>query len=225
MKTALAIFARLPAHGPVKTRLARSIGPQRARDLHRACLLSSALLVDSLPNSIDRFLYATGKPERAKPAARRLGVPKSFAIRSQASGDLGDKLSRALSELLNEGYARVLFLGSDSPTLPRRQLLRAIEQLQHSAAVIGPARDGGFYLVGAREHRPGMFAGVDWGSDKAYVQTVASLRKAGLRAAVLPGWYDVDRAGDLASLERDVRRQPQVARFAPLRRWFDRTPR
>ena len=220
MRTALAIFARLPALGPVKTRLARSIGSQPARELHRACLLSTTLLVDSLPKSADRFLYATGKPERARPAAKRLGVPESFTVRTQADGDLGEKLSRALNELLEDGYTQVIFLGSDSPTFPRRQLLFAIERLEHSQAVIGPARDGGFYLLGARGNPPALFAGVNWGTDQAFEQMTAKLRDAGLRTAVLPGWYDVDRASDLERLEKDVRRQPWLKRYEPLRRWF-----
>ena len=221
-RTAIAIFARLPAKGRVKTRIARALGPQRARELHRACLQSTALLVDSLPRGIDRFLYCTGKPERARLAARRLGLPNSLQVREQAGGSLGRRLAKALEALLGEGYERVLFLGSDSPTVSRRSLLRAAGALDYSHAVIGPAEDGGYYLLGARVFRPEMFSGIDWGTDRAFEQTRAGMRKAGLRVTVLSQWYDVDRPDDLLKLKRDVRRQPRLARYSPLRNWLKR---
>lgn len=220
-KTAVVVFARLPQRGKVKTRLAASLGTAEALALHTACLQSTARLAASFPASIEKRLYFTGPPAAARRAARRLGLPESLTINTQRGETLGERLSNALSGLLAEGCQRVVFLGSDSPTLPRERIQRALRALEKHDAVIGPARDGGYYLIGARGLWPEMFRGIAWGTDRAFRQTVERLRRARRRIALLPAWYDVDRLEDLDTLARDVRRS-RARHLSPVRNWLRR---
>ncbi len=219
-KAALVIFARHPS-GRVKTRLIPILGAEGARALHVACLQSTARLAASLPPSVDAWLFLTSRTHaQAERAARRLALPRRLRVRVQGRGDLGARLRRAFSRLWAEGYSRVVVIGSDSPTLTRRRLLQALSALRRADAVLGPARDGGFYLIGLRKsagHGARLFRGVDWGTHLACRQTQAQLRRAGLRVHLLRVDSDVDRPEDLGRLKGILRRS-RNRRLAPLRR-------
>lgn len=226
-KTALVIFARHPS-GRVKTRLISRLGVAGAQELHRACLRATAQLAASLPGSVAKFLYLTSPtPIEARRAARALALPRGLRVRAQGSGGLGAKLTRMFAALWSEGYERVAVIGSDSPTLPPRRLLQALAALRRADAVLGPACDGGYYLIGLRgtdKETKGLFRGVEWGTRRALTQTLHNLRNAGLRVRRLPMGYDVDTPADLRRLKRDVRRSRQP-HLAPLRRWLGATRR
>jgi glycosyltransferase A (GT-A) superfamily protein (DUF2064 family) len=133
---------------------------------------------------------------------------------------LGARLRRAFGWLWAEGCGRVVVIGSDSPALPGRRLVQALAALHRADAVLGPARDGGFYLIGLRKPRgrsPQLFRAVDWGTARACRQVRAELRRGGLRVQLLPVEFDVDRPEDLRRLKRFVRRS-RDRRLAPLRR-------
>jgi len=221
-RPALAIFARHP-FGRVKTRLIPTLGVEGARALHIACLQSTARLAASLPSTVDSWLFLTSANlSHAERAARRLALPRRLRIRVQGRGDLGARLRRAFGRLWTAGYGRVVVIGSDSPTLPRRRLLQALAALRRADAVLGPARDGGFYLIGLRKaagHNARLFRGVHWGTPRAFGQTLAQLRRADLRVQLLRADSDVDRPEDLRSLKRAVRPSRQ-RHLAPLRRLF-----
>ncbi len=217
------IFARLPRAGRVKTRLVPPLTRAQAFRLHIACLESTARLAAALPAAIDRWLYLTGRNLRqAKSAAGRLRLPRALRIRVQRGRELGERLARAFAELRRDGYARVVVMGSDSPALNAVKLQQAFQALRRREAVLGPARDGGFYLMGLSErarveHR--LFAGIAWGTPRAGRQMRARLGQFGCRVSLLPPLYDVDTAADLKRLERDVRRRREP-HLEPLRRWF-----
>ena len=222
---ALVIFARHPERGRVKTRLVPPLTAEEALGLHVACLQSTARLAASLPASIHKWLYLSSPSlPAARRVARALGLPGALRLRRQRGRDLGARLRRAFAELRAEGYDRIVFIGSDSPLLTRKRLHEALAALRGADAVIGPARDGGYYLLGARSRAGGLeriLRGIDWGSERAYRQTRARLRKERRRTVVLPRGYDVDAARDLRRLRRDVRRS-RLAHLAPLRAWFAR---
>ena len=222
-KAALVIFARHPS-GRVKTRLVPPLTPAQARGLHRACLESTVRLAASLPRAVDKFLYLTPASRRALQGERVLRLPRALRRRRQRGRDLGARLEAALRELLGGGYRRVVFIGADSPTLPLPQLRQAFAALEQGGAVIGPARDGGYYLIGLRT-RPGeappIFRGITWGTARAFQQTRARLRRARRKTVLLPLWYDVDVPADLERLRGDVARS-RAAHLAPLRAWLGR---
>jgi hypothetical protein len=219
-KAAVVIFARDPA-GRVKTRLIPELGVAGARELHRACLQSTVRLAASLPRTIRKYLCLTsGSLRDAKRAALALGVRRGVQVRTQGSGDLGARLARMFAGLWRQGYARVVVIGSDSPTLTRRRLLEALAALRQADAVLGPARDGGYYLIGLRRTRKKrLFDGVAWGTANAFAQTRRNLQVAGLRVRLLPMGYDVDTPADLRRLRRELR-QSRMQHLGPLRAWF-----
>lgn len=218
------IFARRPQPGRVKTRLVPPLTPDEALSLHVACLESVAGLALRLPAATGKWLYLTS-PTRteARRVARSLGLPRQLILRTQHGRDLGARLRRALREVMDEGYARIVFIGTDSPTLAPRRLQQAFEALARAHAVIGPARDGGYYLVGARalpnSAAEEMFRGIEWGTPRTLRQTVRRLQKLKRRIRFLPLGYDVDTVADLGRLERDLQRNSQP-HLAPLRAWF-----
>ena len=222
-KTALVIFARHP-FGRVKTRLIPRLGVAGARELHCACLRATAQLAASLPGSVTNFLYLTSAtPTEARRAGRALALPRGLRLRVQGRGNLGARLTRMFAALWSEGFERVVVIGSDSPTLPRRRLRDALAALRRADAVLGPARDGGYYLIGLRRTaKKRLFDGVAWGTRRAFAQTRRNLRAADLRVRQLPMGYDVDTPADLQRLERDVRRSRQ-RQLEPLRRWLGAT--
>ncbi|MFQ5777890.1 MAG: TIGR04282 family arsenosugar biosynthesis glycosyltransferase [Terriglobia bacterium] len=221
------IFARHPQRGRVKTRLVPPLTAEEALGLHGACLQSTARLAASLPASIGKLLYlSSASLPGARRVARTLTLPRALRVRLQRGRNLGARLRRAFAELRAEGYDRIVFIGSDSPLLTRKRLHEALAALRRADAVIGPARDGGYYLLGARGRAGGLeriLCGIDWGTERAYQQTRARLRKEHWRTVVLPRGYDVDTARDLNRLRRDVRRSRQ-AHLAPLRDWFGQSP-
>jgi hypothetical protein len=210
------LFARHPA-ARVKTRLVPPLTPAEARRLHAACLESSLRLAASLPRRVHRWLYLTPAPR-----GTRFRLPRGSRVRAQRGRDLGARLRGALRELTRQGYARVVFIGSDSPTLPRAYLQRAFASLARADAVLGPARDGGYTLIGLRAV-PGaeeVFRGIAWGTARAFRQTLARLRRAKRRTVILPVWYDVDVPADLRRLRRELARS-RSPHLAPLRTWLE----
>lgn len=219
-RSAAVIFARHPS-GRVKTRLIPQLGVRGAQEFHRACLQATARLAASLPRAVDKFLYLTSPTStEARGAARSLGLPPRLRVRVQGSGDLGARLARMFARLWKEGRERVVVIGSDSPTLSRRRLRDALAALRRADAVLGPARDGGYYLIGLRRTaKKKLFDGVAWGTRRVFAQTLRNLRAAGLRVQLLPLGYDVDTPADLQRLEREVLRR-RLRHLAPIRKWL-----
>lgn len=218
-QAAVALFARLPRRGEVKTRLAATIGEDSALALHTACLASTASLVASLPEDVHKRLYLTGTQEEAQEIVRELQLPPSLAVHTQRGETLGERLNHALLEILAAQVERVIFIGSDSPTLSPDILLHALELLEKQDAVIGPAQDGGYYLIGARGFWPEIFRDISWGTEHAFRQTLDNLQRAGRRVAKLPEGYDVDRLEDLERLTHDIHREP-AQHLEPLLNWI-----
>lgn len=217
-EAALVIFARAPQLGRVKTRLVPPLTARQALAFHIACLESTARLAASLSRTIDTWLYLTP----AKSARLRLRLPFSIRSARQRGADLGKRLEKAFAQRSRGGAARVVVIGSDSPALSRSLLLRGFAALSRAPAVLGPAHDGGFYLIGLRvraQKIKSLLDGVEWGGPRAFRQVRAHLQTAGLRVALLPRLYDVDTADDLVRLRNNLRRNRQH-HLRPLRDWF-----
>jgi glycosyltransferase A (GT-A) superfamily protein (DUF2064 family) len=121
-----------------------------------------------------------------------------------AGADIGDCLNRALSHLLGRGHDGVLALNSDGPTLPVGYLKQALARLDEADVVLGPGEDGGYYLIGFKEPHPGLFREIDWSTERVTAQTLERAEALDLRVSMLPPWYDVDTAVDLARLRAEV---------------------
>lgn len=195
------VFAKPPVAGAVKTRLARTEGERRAADLARAFLVDTLTGLRAVPWA--RPILATTGPLGAL-----AGPTPEWP---QGDGDLGDRLERVLARALTEAD-QSFAIGADSPGLPRAHLERARELLVDADAVLGPADDGGFYLLGLRRCPPGLLHGLPWSTASTAFAVAARLRDAGLRVAHAPPWFDVDDAAALQRLAVGLRRGEVEAR-------------
>jgi rSAM/selenodomain-associated transferase 1 len=192
------MLARWPAPGRCKSRLVPGVGTGRAAAIQaRLTQHGLAAAADARRGMAGlRLVLATSGlgPGAADRWGRRLGVDR---VVDQGPGSLGLRMQRQMRRGWREGAAAVVLIGSDLPELAADDLLAAFRALEHSELVLGPAGDGGYWLIGRRRATPQVFAGIDWGSDRVLEQTLQLARKAGLGTALLAERHDLDRPADL----------------------------
>jgi rSAM/selenodomain-associated transferase 1 len=199
-ETILGIFAKEPIAGLVKTRLAAALGAAFAQRVARACLADS--LDRFAPVQAERVIVYTPTTAQAYFATLAAG---RFSLLPQADGDLGDRLADFFRQARQAGYARIVAVGADSPTLPIVFIERAFAQLATHEAVVGPAADGGYCLIGAGATPLPIFADMPWSTDRLLAETRQRLESAGTAAAWLPEWFDIDTLDDWHMLRDQVR--------------------
>ena len=193
------LFAKYPIPGEVKTRLIPALGAQRAARLHRR--LTEASLDTARATGMPVVVCAAGAPLRRFCAW--LGNEPRFA--RQTDGDLGRRMEHAFASAFRRGASRALAIGADVPALTPELLGAAAAGLDHADVVLGPAFDGGYYLIGMRRLHPALFRGVPWGSEEVLSRTRQSIAAMGLKSLELPVLSDVDRPEDLKPLCNDPR--------------------
>jgi len=195
------VMARWPAPGRCKRRLAVSIGPQRAAAI-QARLSAHVLQVArdaTASHGQALVLAATGLAGRAAERwGRQLGADRTVL---QGQGSLGARLQRQVVRARREGARRVVLIGSDLPDLCAADLVEAFQRLEQQPLVLGPARDGGYWLIGLSGDWPTLFAGagqgIGWGGDRVLAQTLAAAAALGLEPQLLAARSDLDRGADL----------------------------
>ena len=188
------MFAKYWEPGQVKTRLAASVGNEMAAAMHQTFVET---LLTRLANRTDqRALHFT--PDSAQ-AAFRDAAPSSWELVPQVAGDLGQRMQQFFEQSL-ANHNRVVLIGSDSPDLPTEHLDLAFDSLRTVDVVLGPASDGGYYLVGVARRVPPIFVGIDWSTSAVWRQTTERLASAGVSFHVLPPWDDVDDQQGLRDL-------------------------
>jgi rSAM/selenodomain-associated transferase 1 len=203
VKPAVAVMARVPGAGPVKTRLHDALTPAVATELYRCFLLDRLEALAALPG-IDPVVAFTPATARAEMAAL---APSGVRLIAQTTGDLSERLITLVKDLLEDGHPAVLAMDSDSPTLPMHWVSEAADVLVRTDAdvVLGPCDDGGYYLVGVRASHPELFSGIPWSSDAVLATTRARVHELGLRARLLGTWFDVDDEPALRRLHAELR--------------------
>lgn len=191
---ALLVLARHPERGRVKRRLARGIGEAAALRVYRGLLARTMRLALAPAASAGRRATVFVAPPRRLDDFRRRWA-RGLPCLPQPRGNLGVRLARAF---LLAGARRTVAIGTDCPGLAPRHLDRAFRLLRRHPAVLGPAEDGGYYLIGLSRPAPGVFRRIDWGTERVLAQTRRRLASAGLRPALLEVLRDVDRPSDLA---------------------------
>ena len=131
---------------------------------------------------------------------KQLELPPGMETGLQGQGDLGTRLTAALSECFARNARKVVVLGSDSPHLPPERLAEALEALDSADLVLGPAEDGGYYLIALRRFAPEIFDGVEWGAACVFDQTRRAAERAGFRVRALEPFYDLDEWRDCERL-------------------------
>lgn len=216
-RPAVAVMAKVPGTAVVKSRLHTVLSPEQASALYRCFLLDRLEGLRTI-GDVDHVVAFT-PPECGDEIAAL--VPAGYRCVPQRGRDLGERLAGVLATLLAEGHAGAIAIDSDSPTLPMAYVATAAEILGHAAAdvVIGPAEDGGYYLIGLRAPQPRLFDHVPWSTSGVLPTTLARVKELGLRSHLLPPWFDIDTEADLARLrvemEADGRGAPRT--FAYLR--------
>lgn len=193
----LALFARRPVPGRVKTRLIPALTARLACRLHEAMLADAVAVLAAAPAN-ERWLYWADDALDASGAAPDAAVPVPTGVgeRVQQGADLGERLERAFAELLADG-ARAVVFGSDCPWLLAEHIERAFGELEHADMVVGPASDGGYTLIGLRAPRAELFRGIEWGSPHVLAQTLERVSTSGLSVGKLETLDDLDTAEDL----------------------------
>ncbi len=192
MSDAILVFVRAPEAGRVKTRLAAGIGAAAALRVY-VRLAEHALAQARASGAAVRVHFT---PADAGDAVRAWLGPGA-AYLPQAEGDLGERMRSAFDAAFAAGFRRVVVIGSDLPDLSAELLGRAFALLDGHEAVLGPARDGGYYLLGLRRPVPEVFQGIAWSTAEVLAATVARLREMGIEPALLETLGDVDEAADL----------------------------
>lgn len=199
MDAALLVFAKVPRPGSVKTRLTPTLSPAQAARLYTAFLRDTLRQVRELQAAV-RLYVAPPLPDDNFNT-----LPTDVGLYEQEGEGLGARMQRACRETLDEGYDRVLVMGSDHPTLPRSFLREALRVLEESASVcVGPTEDGGFYLLGMSTFYPHLFADMTYSHSEVLVDTLSRAATTDAALTILPPWYDVDRPEDLSRMLSDL---------------------
>ncbi len=188
------LFIKAPLPGGVKSRLAAVLGPDVAADLYRRLILDS---VDTLAATGYSVRIHYSPPEAAGLVAELLGRERQLL--AQSGADLGNKMENAFYDAFSAGYERAILVGSDIPELTGTIINEAFDALEGHDAVLGPAADGGYYLIGFRREtmRSDAFHGVVWSTSAVFGETMKIMRAKALQVHVLPQLNDLDSAADL----------------------------
>ena len=221
---AIGIICKAPQPGRSKTRLAAAIGVAAASELSACFLRDVAAAVEAVPEALGRRGYGVYAPAGAEHIMRQL-LPAEFGLLLQAGDDLGHVLIGATRALLDAGHDCVLLVNGDSPTLPTRLLVQAVETMRAPGdrMVLGPASDGGYYLIGLKRPHRQLFMQIAWGTDTVARSTCERAAEIGLATTLLPEWYDVDDLKTLRWLQDELAGNSTRFRaggFAPASRAF-----
>ena len=205
MKTCVIVFAKNPIPNAVKTRLIPTLSPEQAATLYTAFLTDWC---ETLAELSDVDLVIAYTPADAQPDLQALIGDAAIYI-PQVGIDLGERLTSATQWAAEHGWTKILLVGSDSPTLPISYISQALTLLDSRNIVIGPSTDGGYYLIGFSVETlattiPYVFEDIAWSTAEVFQQTVARVHAAAVTLGLLPPWYDIDRAADLAFLQAHI---------------------
>lgn len=202
---AIGIMCKAPQPGHAKTRLAKAVGAVAASELSACFLRDVAAAIEAVPETLGRKGYGVYAPAGTEHVLREL-FPEKFGLLLQEGHDLGEALFGATRDLLLAGHDCVLLVNGDSPTLPSRFLIQAIEALRNAGdrMVLGPASDGGYYLIGLKRPHKELFTQIAWGTETVFGRTRARAADIGLATTLLPEWYDIDDIETLGWLRDEL---------------------
>ncbi|MEH1789952.1 TIGR04282 family arsenosugar biosynthesis glycosyltransferase [Nostoc sp.] len=204
-KRHLIIFTRYPEPGKTKTRLIPVLGIVGAANLQRQMSEYTIFQVQELQKAIDISMEVRFTGGDSQLMEDWLGL--DLVYRSQSEGDLGLRMARSLFEAFQSGMEQVIIIGTDCPGVNAQILATAFEKLDAFDLVLGPAIDGGYYLIGLRQPIPELFVNIDWGTNGVFQKTVDIAQKLNLSYVNLSPLADVDRPEDLPIWEQALASQ------------------
>ncbi|MEO8415184.1 MAG: TIGR04282 family arsenosugar biosynthesis glycosyltransferase [Ginsengibacter sp.] len=199
MKKALLIFAKNPIYGQVKTRLAATIGNDNALTVYHHLLQLTASVTTNLP--VDKWVFYSNTIEKQDIWNNQ--VYKKYV---QSGQDLGERMENAFAYAFREGNEEVVIIGTDCPELTSAIIMNAFAWLKKYDVVIGPARDGGYYLLAMKQMHPLLFHHINWSTHLVLQQTVAVCENANLSVFQMPELSDIDKENDLSEAQKKMLR-------------------
>jgi uncharacterized protein len=189
-KEALLIFTKNPEAGKVKTRLAATLGDEAALSIYRQLLLHTVSATEYLP--VDKFVFYSNHIGQ-----KDYWSDKNYYKLLQEGNDLGERMKNAFVAAFQKGYNKVVIIGTDCPDLNAPVIMNAYVYLEDHDIVIGPAIDGGYYLLGMKKLHPRLFEKIDWSTGKVLAQTLKICESSNLSTFLLPELSDIDDENDL----------------------------
>jgi len=193
------VFIRAPELGRVKTRLGKKMEAATVLRLYR-CFVED--IIETLTKGGHDMLVFYMPPHKG--SAIRAWLGDTVLVRAQTGKTLGDRMRNAFLDVFAGGVDQAVLMGSDLPDFDNRIIVEAFELLKERDLVIGPAKDGGYYLIGMRKNSfdNDVFSGIDWGTASVFRQTMQKIHAAGLNCHVLQSWQDIDTHDDLLAFYR-----------------------
>jgi rSAM/selenodomain-associated transferase 1 len=216
----LVIFAKAPVPGQVKTRLCPPLTPDEAATLHGSFVLDT---LERTKAAIATFRLPAVRMLACAPSSTHVFfkiMEERYGVRllNQEGTDLGERMHGTFTYCFAQGFTRVVLVGTDVPSLPLTYFQQAFEALASHDLVLGPAQDGGYYLIGLTRPAGGLFENIPWSSDRVLAATRERADKAGLRISSLPVWRDIDTIEDLQALIQEsadeAEHQPKARTFS-----------
>lgn len=193
--SAVIIFAKLPAAGKVKTRLAAETGSDTAVAFYKHCASHIFDEVEKLKTyGIECYLFY-GSGDDA--AVMKKWINKNFVFTPQSEGDLGDKMSSAFQNVFAHGKKKILIIGTDIPDITKEIFLNAFTALDKDDIVISPSYDGGYNFLGMKDFYPSLFENIKWSTPEVYPATLNKINELGLRVKAAESFADIDNKKDL----------------------------
>ncbi len=220
----LIVFTRYPQPGQAKTRLIPALGAEGAANFQRQMTehtLRQVQILQSAGISVEIWFASTQSDSQSNGIDRSLmqdWLSSTWVYQAQQGEDLGERLIHAIQAAFDAGMQRVVTIGTDCPDLDAARMQQAFEQLQQADVVLGPATDGGYYLIGLKQPIPQLFTGITWGSASVLQQTIAITEQLGLTVALLDALTDIDRPEDLAVWEamQQSQKRPRISVVIPV---------
>jgi rSAM/selenodomain-associated transferase 1 len=203
---AVAIMAKASVAGTVKTRLVPPLTYEEAAELNTCCLRDIAANIVAAAAWVPIQGFAAYHPPGSERFFGDL-LPDDFRLLPPKQPTIGRSLFHAAQDLFAAGYPSVCLVNADSPTLPTEVLVEGVRRLHEPGdrIVLGPAADGGYYLIGLKRFHRRLFEEIDWSTERVYRQTLVHAGEIGVPVASLPQWYDVDDDETLEMLAREIR--------------------
>jgi uncharacterized protein len=217
---ALAVMTKAPRAGHVKTRLVPPLTPNEAARLNTSFLRDTA---DAIQQACESSAIGIGVYTPIGSEAAYIDIlPQHFQLLPQRGDGFGERLAFAVEDLFRCGLGSVCLIDSDSPTVPADVYRQAVASLSQPGdrVVLGPADDGGYYLIGLKENHRELFEGIDWSTERVFEQTRRRAQELNLQVALLPNGYDVDDRVSLNRLCAELLGDRAPADLAPHTRQF-----
>lgn len=202
---ALAIMAKAPRPGRVKTRLSPPLSPEQAAAINNCFLRDTTTNIASLAKDGGCAGVISYTPVGDEHLFEGL-LPQGYRLVPQRGDGFGERLLTTAQDLFACGFSSVCLIDSDSPTVPREAFAMAVDALRQPGdrIVLGPSQDGGYYLIGMKLAHSAPFENITWSTASVFAETVAAIQSIGIDLITLPLWYDVDDAATLSILRAEL---------------------